>query len=92
MTHRTIYGLTISIALALTAQAWAQKGMKIDDEQPEATPAGTPARNDPSKEIRPPAPAEPDKPSIAVPYLLTFAIAGAAVGLAVFPSGRTHQD
>jgi hypothetical protein len=92
MIHRTIHFLTIGLAFALTSPAWARQGMKVEDEPPAAATATTPARTDPSKEVRPPAPAEPEKAAVAVPYLLTFAIAGAAVGLAVFPSGRTHQD
>lgn len=44
------------------------------------------------KDVRPPAPAEPGKPALVVPYLLIFALGAAAVGLAVMPSHRTHQD
>lgn len=92
MIQRTIQCLTIGVAFALTSPAWARQGMKVDDEQPAEATAPTPKRNDPSKEVRPPAPAEPEKAAVAVPYLLTFVLAGAAVALAVFPSGRTHQD
>lgn len=70
--------------------ALAQKGMTAGDAEPvKSTTSATPTG---PKEIRPPAPAEPEKGGIAVPYMLTFALGGAAVALAIFPSGRTHQD
>lgn len=92
MNDRTIQASIICVALALTAPAWGQKGMTTIGDDPATPTESSPANADPNKEIRPPAPAEPEKAAVAVPYLLTFVLAGAAVALAVFPSGRTHQD
>lgn len=79
------------MGLMLAGSAYAQQGMSTVGDEP--APGSSPAsRSSAPKDIRPPAPSEPEKQNIVVPYLLLFAIAGAAVGLAVFPSGRTHQD
>lgn len=43
-------------------------------------------------DVRPPAPTDPGKPNVIVPYLLMFLLGAAAIGLAVMPSQRTHQD
>lgn len=77
------------IGLCLSSAASAQKGMSTVGDEP--APGSAPASTAP-KDIRPPAPSAPEKQNIIVPYLLLFAIGGAAVGLAIFPSGRTHQD
>jgi hypothetical protein len=71
-------------AALLAAPAAARQGISADDIFGDAQPA--------AKDIRPPAPAEPDKHSPIVPYALTLLLAGAAIGLAVMPSHRTHQD
>lgn len=81
--------LAAGLALAVAAPALAQKGMSSGDDEPVKSTTTTRAA---TKDIRPPAPAEPEKSAIAIPYALTFALGGAAVALAVFPSGRTHQD
>jgi hypothetical protein len=75
-------GLVLAIAGVAGAQSM---GMISDDEQ-------APGKGAPPKDVRPPAPTDPGKPAVVVPYLLTFVLGGLAVGLAVMPSGRSHQD
>jgi hypothetical protein len=43
-------------------------------------------------EVRAPAPADPGNPPFFLVYLAGFGLSAAAVGLAVMPSKRTHQD
>ncbi len=79
--------ITPSIAallIAASAHGRQSMGTVSGDDEPAKTPA--------SKDFRPPAPTDPGKPNVIVPYLLTFVLGGVTVGLAVLPSGRTHQD
>ena len=43
-------------------------------------------------EVRAPAPADPGNPPFVLVYLAGFGLSAAAVGLAIMPSKRTHQD
>lgn len=86
MTIRTRTALAATLWLTLSLPALARQGMKQIGDDDAAPSKAAP------KDVRPPAPAAPEKANIAVPYVLTFALAGAAVALAVLPSGRTHQD
>jgi hypothetical protein len=88
MTRRTAPAwIAACLVLALAPAALAQKGMgAVEDPDPTQAPSAPP------KDVRPPAPAEPEKASVAIPYALTLLLGGAAVGLAVMPSSRTHQD
>lgn len=54
--------------------------------------AGSSSSAAPVKDVRPPAPAEPEKANVILPYIIAFVLGGAAIGLAVMPSHRTHQD
>ncbi|MDX2115157.1 MAG: hypothetical protein SFZ24_05975 [Planctomycetota bacterium] len=79
--------------LALSGGAVAQSSSR--ERETDANPSsGTPraAAAAAPKEMRPPAPVEPPKPNVIVPFLLMFVFIGATVGLAVLPSKRTHQD
>ena len=44
------------------------------------------------QDVRPPAPSDPGKPSVMIPYALVLVLGGAAVGLSILPSQRTHHD
>jgi len=67
---------------ALAVPASARQSMGLNDGSTSAGPA----------EVRPPAPADPGKHNIIVPYLVAALLGGAAIGLAIMPSKRTHQD
>lgn len=82
--------LAAGLMLALTLPAFGRQAMKQLGSE-DLAPTGKPAAAAP-KDVRPPAPADPEKAAIAVPYVLTFVLGAAAVALAVLPSGRTHQD
>lgn len=73
----TIGGAVLILSAGAAGQSITVGG--LDDAEAPAT-------------VRPPAPADPGKPSLIVPYALTLVFAAAAVGLAVLPSARTHQD
>lgn len=77
----------MGLAVAASALGRQSMGASGDDKPVDGSKTSTAP-----KDIRPPAPAEPEKSAVAVPYALAFALGGAAVALAVFPSGRTHQD
>lgn len=81
MTNTRRLALSAALLTSLAASAMAQR-ISIGDDSAQAAPA----------DIRPPAPNEAEKPSLIVPYLLVFLLGGAAVGLSVLPSQRTHQD
>lgn len=66
---------------AIVLPASAQMGGSLDSETPQGP-----------VEIRPPAPADPGKYNIIVPYLIAALLGSAAIGLAIMPSKRTHQD
>lgn len=83
MNTRTRLGAAaVGLALIVSGDALGQ-GMVSADEEPATAKV---------KDVRPPAPSDPGKPAIVMPYLLTFVLGGLAVGLAVMPSGRSHQN
>lgn len=75
-TARMLPIVAASLTLMLSGAAVAQNN----------APASAPV------DVRPPAPTDPGKPNVIVPYLLMFLLGAAAIGLAVMPSQRTHQD
>lgn len=42
--------------------------------------------------VRPPDPGDPEAPSRLMVYAVALLLGGAAIGLAVMPSRRTHED
>lgn len=45
-----------------------------------------------SREVRPPAPSDPGKPSAILYYGVALVAGGIAYAIAIMPSKRTHQD
>lgn len=57
-----------------------------------SSPAHAQGSGAPAKDIRPPSPAEPGKPNVVGTAVLGFVLGAAALGVAMMPSKRTHQD
>lgn len=85
-TMRTSAVIAAGLLLGLASPSLARQSMGFDTGDENPNPATQ------TQDVRPPAPTDPGKPSIVGPYLLMFVLVGAAIGLAVMPSGRTHQD
>ncbi len=73
-------GLLLVAALA-PASALAQGSSALNNSQ---TPA--------EARVLPPDPGNPTPPNTGLLFLLLFVFLGAAVGLSILPSQRTHQD
>lgn len=88
--RRTALAFVAGLGLAIVASpAMARQGMGIADDE---STTNLDPKSKSTRDVRPPAPQDPGKPSVIMPYLLTFVLGGAAAGLAVLPSRRTHQD
>lgn len=46
----------------------------------------------PGEIIRPPSPGDPTPPNTIIIYVAVLLLGGAALGLTILPSRRTHQD